>query len=158
MYAFIWMQSWFACCPTDVQLLCRWVRRRAAAHETDAETLAEIDAVPGVRLLQDLHTLKAINKVTLFSCSSRRSGVAGLSHPHALSTSCRAAKPRSWACQHLSVRQQRQHSAGVGAPLPMFLLFNVPSLQALHTCMMLPTVVQALPMFVMPHHHSCCLC
>ena len=87
------MQCWFTCYPADVQHLCRWVRRRAAAGKTDAETLAEIDAVPGVRLLQDRHTLKAINKVTLFSCSSRQSGIAGLSHPDVCS---RAARLRIW--------------------------------------------------------------
>ena len=75
-----------------MQHLCRWVRRRAAAGEPDAETLAEIDAVPGVRLLQDLYTMKAVNRVRSFSRSSRESGVSGLTHFDVLSRSCRAAK------------------------------------------------------------------
>ena len=137
------MQPWFTCCLADVQHLCRWVRRRAAGDETDAETLAEIDAAPGVRLLQDLHTLKAINKVMLSSCTSRLSGVArlGMTSPLLL------AKQPSSASVHVStpVSGSRGNIQQLWAlPCPFF-CGSMCLASGSHMCMMLYKLCPCFP-------------
>ena len=83
-----------------------------------------IDAVPGVRLLQDLHTLKAINKVTLFSCTNGLSGVPrlGLSSPLLAKQPSHVLQSSQAALLGMSGSRGKTTSAAVGAPLPHVLV------------------------------------